>query len=93
MFYGIFQVLAGVTEELKYSLHILVVYTQCYDKWQLCLDGFPHVFYGVFQVLAGVTEGLKYSLVMLFVYTQCYYSWQLCLDGFPQVFYLSLIHI
>ena len=67
MFYGIFQVLAGVTEQLKYSLPMLFVYTQCYYSWQLCLDVFPQVFYGIFQVLASVTEELKYSLLMLFV--------------------------
>ena len=67
MFYGVFQVLAGMTEGLKYSILILVVYTQCYYSWQLCLGGFPQVFYGIFQVLAGVTEELKYSLLMLFV--------------------------
>ena len=67
VFYGIFQVHAGVTEELKYSLGIFVVYTQCYYKWQLCLDGFPRVFYGIFQVLAGVTLELKYSLLILVV--------------------------
>ena len=71
MFYGVFQVLAGVTEELKYSLLILLVYTQCYCKWQLCLDGFPQVFDGIFQMLAGVTEELRYSLLIFVVYTQC----------------------
>ena len=78
--------LAGVTERLKYSLVMLVVYTQCYNSWQQCLDGFPQVFYGVFQVLAGVTEELKYSLLILVVCTQSYDSRQLCLHGFPQVF-------
>ena len=53
--------LAGMTEELIHSLLLLFVYTQSYDSWQLCLDGFPQAFYGVFQVLAGVTEGLTYS--------------------------------
>ena len=75
MFYGVFQVLAGVTEELRYSLLMLVVCTQCYYSWQLCVDGFPQVFYDVFQVLVGVTEELRYCLVMLVVHIQCYHSW------------------
>ena len=79
--------LAGVTEKLRYSLLMLVVHSQCYYSWQLCLDGFLQVFYGVFQVLAGVTEEPKYSLLMLVVYAQCYYSRQLWLDGFLQVLY------
>ena len=82
-----FQVFAFVTEELRYSLLMLVVHSQCYYSWQLCLDGFPQVFYGVFQVLAGLSEELRYSLPILVVYSQCYCSWQLCLDGFPQKFY------
>ena len=72
VFYGVFQVLAGVTEELRYSLLILFVYTQCYYSWQLCLDGFPQVFYGIFQSLVSVTEELKYSLLILVVYAECY---------------------
>ena len=75
MFYDIFQVLAGVTEELRYSLLMLVVHTQYYHRWQLCLDAFPQVFYGIFQVLAGVTEELRFSFPICVVYTQCYYSW------------------
>ena len=75
MFYDVFQVLAGVTEELRYSLLMLLVHTQFHHGWKLCVDGFSQVFYGVFQVLAGVTEELKYSLQLLFVHSQCYYSW------------------
>ena len=44
VFQGIFEVLAGVTEELKYSLLMHLVQSQCYYSYQLCVDGFPHLF-------------------------------------------------
>ena len=75
MFYGEFEVLAGVTEELRYSLLMLVLQTQSYHRWKLFLDGFSQVFQGVFQVLAGVTEELRYSLLIVVVQSQCDYSW------------------
>ena len=77
------SLLAGVTEELRNSLLIFVVHTQCHYGWPLCLDGFPQVFYDVFQVLAGVTEELRNSLQIFVVYTQCCYSYQLCMDDLP----------
>ena len=79
--------LAVVTEELRNSVLMPVVYTQCYYSWQLCLDGFPQVFHGVFQVLAGVTEGLMNSLLICVVCTQSYHGRQLCMDGFPHLFF------
>ena len=75
MFFGVFQMLAGVTEGLRNSLLIFVVCTQCYYSWQLCLDGFPQVFFGVFQALAGVTEELRNRLLILVVHSLCYYYW------------------
>ena len=78
--------LAGVNEELRYSLLMLVVQTQCSYRWKLLLDGFSHVFQGVFQVLAGVNEERRYSLLIVVVQSQCDYSCQLCVDGLPQLF-------
>ena len=42
-FLVLFEVLADVTEGLKYSLPARVVWPQCYHSYELCLDGSPQV--------------------------------------------------